>query len=135
MKDWGTAVEYFKRLLEKPLYKTPYLAHNNLGWALYNLSRYDEAKRHYDMAIFLNPKMCLAHNNAGRLFAHTGDTKQALKHFDKAVDLCPNYAEPHYFLGRIHAALSAPKQARKHYTRCAKIAPEAPYGRRCSEAL
>ena len=135
MKDWGTAVAYFTRLLEKPLYKTPYLAHNNLGWALYNLGHYDEAQRHYDMAIFLNPKMCLAHNNAGRLFAHTGDTARALEHFEKAIDLCPNYAEPHYFLGRIHAALSAPKRAREHYARCAKISPEAPYGRRCSEAL
>ncbi len=135
MEQWEASLRYFDRLLAKPLYRTPYLAHNNLGWAKYKLSRYEEARRHLEMAIFLNPGFCLAHNNLGRLHAHLGETDKALRRFEKAIDLCKDYIEPHYFLGRIYAALSAPNRARVHFEACRKLGPETPYGRRCGEAL
>jgi type IV pilus assembly protein PilF len=134
-EQWEMAVPYFERLLDRPLYKTPYLAQNNLGWALYKLGRFEEAQRHIGMAIFLNPKFCLAYNNKGRIFAHLGDTAAALEAFNKAIELCPAYAEPHYFLGRIYAALSAADRAKTHFTRCHELGPDTPYGRRCGDAL
>ena len=135
MEQWEAAIGYFDRLLARPLYRTPYLAHNNLGWAKYKLSRYAEAKQHFEMAIFLNPKFCLAFNNLGRLHAHIGETDKALAKFEKATKLCPGYVEPHYFLGRIYAALSAADRARKHFKTCNELAPDTPYGLRCGEAL
>ncbi|MEE2779796.1 MAG: tetratricopeptide repeat protein [Myxococcota bacterium] len=135
MKQWEAATVYFTRLLEKPMYKTPYLAHNNLGWALYQLGRFEESRKHLEMGIFLNPKFCLAYNNLARLNAHLGETKLAVEHFSKAIKLCPQYAEPHYFLGRIHAGLASHTKAREHFSRCHELGPETPYGRRCGEAL
>ena len=135
MKQWEAATIYFKRLLEKPTYKTPYLAHNNMGWALYQLGRFQEARTHMDMAVFLNPKFCLAYNNMGRLDAHMGSTKKAMNNFTKAIELCPRYAEPHYFLGRIYAALDASDRARQHFATCRELAPDSPYGKKCTEAL
>ena len=135
LERWAEAKPYFERLLKKPLYRTPYLAYNNLGWAAFNLGQLDEAIKAYEMALFLNPKFCLAHNNLGRLFAQQGETKRALEAFEKAVELCPKYAEPHYFLGRIFAALQAPARAAQHFTSCRDLAPESPYGIKCKEAL
>ena len=106
-----------------------------MGWALYQLGRFQEARTHMDMAVFLNPKFCLAYNNMGRLDAHMGSTKKAMNNFTKAIKLCPRYAEPHYFLGRIYAALSSPGEAKRHFDRCYELEPEAPYGQRCREAL
>lgn len=134
-EQWAASVPYFDKLLGKPLYKTPHLAHNNLGWALYNLGRYDEARRHLETAIFLNPKMCLAYNNLGRLHAHLGETDRALERFQKAVELCESYAEPHYFLGRICLALANGDCAKKHFRKCHDLGPETPFGRRCREAM
>ena len=135
MEQWKAAVAVLDHLLTRPLYRTKYLTHNNIGWAHYNLNAFDKAKHHYDMAIFLNPKMCLAHNNVGRLHADLGAIDLALEHFHKAIELCAKYQEPHYFLGRIYAALSAPEQARKHFQRCYDLKKDAPFGRRCGEAL
>lgn len=135
LEQWEASLRYFEKLLDKPLYRTPYLAHNNLGWAKYKLSRFNEAKRHFEMAIFLNPTFCLAHNNLGRLHAHLGETDKALEKFQKAIQHCPGYLEPHYFLGRIYGALSAPDRARKHFKTCRDLGPDTPYGKRCGEAL
>ena len=135
MGEWERAIPYFQQLLNKPLYRTPYLAYNNIGWAHYNSARYEDAIKQYEMAIFMNPKFCLGHNNLGRVRAHLGDTNEALDAFAKAIELCPKYAEPHYFMGRIYLALNAQEEALKHFKTCRKIAPDSPYGKKCTEAL
>ena len=135
MGEWERAIPYFQQLLNKPLYRTPYLAYNNIGWAQYNLANYEGAIKQYEMAIFMNPKFCLGHNNLGRVRAHLGDTKEAISSFDKAIELCPTYAEPHYFMGRIHLALNAGDKALKHFQKCRELAPDSPYGKKCKEAL
>ena len=135
MGEWERAIPYFQRLLNKPLYRTPYLAYNNIGWANYRMDRYEEAIKQYEMAIFMNPKFCLGHNNLGRVRAHLGDTNEALDAFGKAIELCPKYAEPHYFMGRIYLALNAQDEALKHFQTCRKLAPDTPYGKKCTEAL
>ncbi len=135
LEQWQEAVPYFEKLLDRPLYKTPYLAHNNLGWALFNLGHPTEARMHFDQAVFLNPQFCLGYNNLGRLHAQEGQTRRALEAFHKAAELCPAYIEPHYFLGRIYAALEAAPRAHEHFQRCHELGPETPYGRRCGEAL
>jgi Flp pilus assembly protein TadD len=135
LERWEAALPPFERLIGEPLYQTPYLAHNNLGWALLNLVRLEEARVQLETAIFLKPEFCLGYNNLGRLHATAGNTKEALQRFHKATELCPQYSEPHYFLGRIYAALSAPEEARDHFKRCHNLGPESPFGRRCGEAL
>lgn len=135
MKQWAAAIPYFERLVAKPVYRTPYLAHNNLGWAHFKLGHLDLAKKHFERAIFFNAKFCLAFNNLGRLQAQEGATKSALKNFHRAIELCQNYSEPHYFLGRIYAALGASARAQTHFSRCHELAPESNFGRRCQGAL
>jgi tetratricopeptide (TPR) repeat protein len=135
MGEWERAIPSFQRLLNKPLYRTPYLAYNNIGWAHYNLGQYEESIKQYKMAIFMNPKFCLGHNNLGRVRAHLGDTNEALEAFGKATQFCPQYAEPHYFMGRIYLALNAAEEALTHFQTCQRLAPDSPYGKKCTEAL
>ncbi len=132
---WAAALPYFYALLDKPLYPTPYLAHNNAGWALFHLGHYEQARKHYEKAIFFKPEFCLGHNNLGRLHAHVGETRSAVERFEKATELCPAYLEPHYFLARIYRALGQLERAATHFERCRKLGPETPYGRACRDAL
>ncbi len=134
MGDWAGAIPYFESLLAKPLYGTPWLAYNNVGWAHYKLGNLPLAERHIQMALFMNPKFCLGFNNLGRVNAHAGQTDKALENFEKATELCPQYAEPHYFLGRIYAALGATDKAKKHFEACHEAAPETEYGKKCRVA-
>jgi type IV pilus assembly protein PilF len=135
LERWQDAIPYFEQLLNIPLYRTPYLAQNNLGWALYNLGRYKEAQRYLELSIFYKPKFCKGYNNLGRLHATTGATKLAIENFHKAVKYCPSYVEPIYFLGRIYAALSVTDKARAFFKRCYELKPESSFGRKCGEAL
>ena len=56
MEDWEGAIELLMPLTREPLYPTPYLVNNNIGWAYYNLKKYPLASKYIKMAIFLNPK-------------------------------------------------------------------------------
>ena len=135
MERWRQAAEIFEGLLEEPLYTTPELAHNNLGWAYFNLRRYGDAIEHYKMAVFLKPQMCLAYNNMGRVYEEMGKVLQAKQKYQKAIRKCPNkYAEPHFNLGKILQKQGKP-EARAHFQRCLKIQPDSNLGQRCRQYL
>ena len=135
MERWREAAEIFRELLEESMYPTPELAHNNLGWAQYNLRRYSKALEHLKMAIFLKPEMCLAYNNLGLTHKALGNTAEAVDNFRKSIRKCPdNYAEPHFNLGKILSERGQP-EARRHFESCVEIEPETNLGERCRSYL
>ncbi len=135
MGRWREAAEVFQELLDESMYPTPELAHNNLGWAQYNLGRYDDAKEHLEMAVFLKPEMCLASNNLGLTHREMGNISEAVENFEQAIRKCPdNYAEPHFNLAKIMADRGNPKASR-HFEKCVEIEPETNLGKRCRNYL
>lgn len=135
LERWQEASDQFELLLEEPLYPTPELAHNNLGWALYQRRDYDRALEHFKMATFLKPTLCLAHNNSGLAYQQVGNLNEAMHSYQEAVRLCPKqYAEPHFHIGKMLAESGNPN-AREHFEACARIEPSSNLGRRCREYL
>jgi Tfp pilus assembly protein PilF len=133
MERWRDAIGEFELLLEEPLYATPEIAHNNLGWAYYNMRKYPRAIEHYKMAIFLKPQFCLGHNNLGLVQVEMGANLEAFESFNKAVEYCPdNYAEPHFHLGKLLSD-AGDARAMGHFQKCAEIQPNSNLGRRCRE--
>ena len=63
-------------IIRKPLRSTPILpmAHNNLGTALLNQGRLEEASEHYHQALDKDPAFAEAHNNLGILLTQQGRT-------------------------------------------------------------
>lgn len=136
MERWEDATVLFEELLAEPLYTSPELAHNNLGWAYYNMRRYPEAIEHFRMATFLKPQFCLGYNNLGMALEATGDRSGAVKQYNRAIELCPtNYAEPHFNLGKLYQASGDMRQARSHFQRCSELSPHNKLGERCREYL
>jgi Tfp pilus assembly protein PilF len=135
MGRWREAAKIFQELLDESMYPTPQLAHNNLGWAQYNLGRYSKAKEHLEMAIFLKPKMCLAYNNLGLTHKAQGNMANAVDNFEKAIRKCPNsYAEAHFNLAKIMAERGNSK-ARYYFEKCVEIEPDTNLGERCRSYL
>ena len=64
-------------------------AHNNLGYSLrkQGSEKYDEALRHYDKAIELDPKLAEAYMYRGVLHALMGDETRALQDHRTLTDL------------------------------------------------
>lgn len=74
-------------------------AQTNLGVALADQGRRDEALRHYRRALQLDPRSFCALNNLGNVHFALGRTEQAARAYAQAVRLAPSYAEAHSNLG------------------------------------
>ncbi|MGB7769521.1 MAG: tetratricopeptide repeat protein [Verrucomicrobiia bacterium] len=72
--------------------KNNYLAHHNLGLALFKQGKIDEAINQYREALRLEPDFPEAHYNLGAALAVKGQTDEAIVQFQKAIQFKPGYA-------------------------------------------
>ncbi|MGE5540329.1 MAG: tetratricopeptide repeat protein [Gemmatimonas sp.] len=99
-------------------------AHLNLGNALRDLGRVDEALASYERALKLNSRYPQALLNRGKLLSARARHSEALASFDAALRLEPNSAECHYFRGNALAALARYADAIAAYERATKLHPQ-----------
>ncbi len=71
----------------------------NLGLALYNLDRLDEAQQAMSSASALSPAEAEPYYRLGLISSAQGDTKAALTHWTKALELRPVFAEVNFMIG------------------------------------
>lgn len=76
-----------------------YVAHTNLGVALADQGRLDEALTHSYEAIRIKPEQADAHANIGNLLARRGDYDAATAHYRDAIRFWPQLADAHNNLG------------------------------------
>jgi tetratricopeptide (TPR) repeat protein len=74
-------------------------AHSNLGNALRELGRIDEAITHCEHAIALQPDLAEAHNNLGNALIEQGRLDEAIDRYEHAIALKPDFALAHNNLG------------------------------------
>jgi tetratricopeptide (TPR) repeat protein len=67
----------------------------NLGTALYQLNRMDEALVHFTKSVELDPRNALAEFNLGCVLEQTGQSDQAIGHLQRAIALAPSLADAH----------------------------------------
>ncbi len=84
------------------------ITENNLGTALQEAGRYDEAVVHHQRAIALMPGYAPAHNNLGASLRAAGRVDEAITAYEKALALKPDFASASYNLAN---ALLAKGQA------------------------
>ncbi len=75
------------------------LAYNNLGMALAEKGRPEEAILNFQRAIQIDHKDALAYNNLGAALIGQGQLKEALEYFKKALILSPEYADAENNMG------------------------------------
>ena len=146
---WEDAVAVYEQLIREPRYSTPWVAHNNLGWALWKSRQPDEAMRQFRKAVFFNPKFCLAFNNLGIASLEGGRFDDAERQFRSALSADPScnqsYAEPHLHLARLYERQSGVAEACAELKTCVDKAPpgeeqassgcgHSPVGKRCEFA-
>ena len=80
-----------------------YLAHNNLGNALAEQGKYEEAFSHHSQALEVNPSDGKAHHNLGILLTQQGKQDEAIAHYREAIRLDPEYLKPYNNLAWMRA--------------------------------
>ena len=73
-------------------------AYYNLGIALNNERKYEEAISHYKMAIRIHPDFANAHYNLGIILIQKGAMKEAVHHFREAARLRPEFVKARDYL-------------------------------------
>jgi tetratricopeptide (TPR) repeat protein len=107
-----------------------FLAHTDLGVALFKKGQVDEAIAHYQRALEIEPDDALAHVNFGVALSKKGQVEEAVAHYQKALESRPNDALAHYNLGSILAQQGRVDEAIAHLKRALEIKPD--YAEACS---
>jgi tetratricopeptide (TPR) repeat protein len=85
--------------------------------------RYDSAKREFQRAIELDPKLLLAHVQLASLQTSLGDWDAAIAQYNQALALRPKSAYIHGLLGSLYLNKKSPELARKYFEQALSIDP------------
>jgi tetratricopeptide (TPR) repeat protein len=101
-----------------------WVAHNNLGLALLQSGKIEDAIGHYEQALRLKPDCADAHYNWGMALAQAGKIEDAIGHYEQALRLKPDYAEAHDNLGIVLTQVGRIDDAISHYQQALRITPD-----------
>ena len=101
-----------------------WVAHENLGNALFKQRKFAEAAEHYEQTIQLKPKDAQAQCDLGIALAAEGRTTEAMEHYQQALQINPDYADAHVNIGTILANQGNLDEAIKHFERAVQIKPD-----------
>jgi tetratricopeptide (TPR) repeat protein len=119
---WRNSIVLFENALAVTENNLP--AHNNLGEALAEQGRFNEAVEHYLMALQINPEDDTVLVNLGSARFELGDTLEALNNYSKAVEINPDSEKTHNNLGLTFEKIGRREVAIEHYMRAIEINPE-----------
>lgn len=96
-------------------------AHNNLGTALADLGRHQEAAAQYQAALAINPGDLFAHYNMGNSLFKLGRALEAIEHFRKAAEINPGYVQARLNLAYVLGAQGRLDEAVEAYEAALQI--------------
>ena len=100
-----------------------FIAHNNLGNALLQKGKVEEAIAHFQKALQIYPDYAEAHYNLGNVLLHKGSVDEAIIHYQRALQIKPDYAEDCYNLGAALIKKGSVDDAIANYRMALQIKP------------
>ena len=98
-------------------------AHYNLGIALSEQGKIDEAISSYKRTLTLSPRHEKAYFSLGYAYLKKGMLDESIPEFKRALTLDPNYAEAHYALGSVYDTKGLSDEAVSEYKRAVTLKP------------
>jgi len=99
----------------------------NLGTAMYQLGRMDDAYEQFSVAVEFEPTNALAEFNLGCVLEHLGRTPEAIAHLCKAVELLPSLADAHLNLALAYEKNGQMQNAVRHLSLYVRYEPNGPW--------
>jgi type IV pilus assembly protein PilF len=135
----GEAIEVLEPLSKDMLYRSPEKAWGNLGWALLEADRIDEAIPALKRAVAAQPLFCVGHYRLGLAYEKKGEFAAARQAFTRAVSTeggqCERLQAAFWGRARVESKLGRQAAVRKDLEKCRDIAAITPIGKKCSAGL
>lgn len=114
LQNWDQAIMHFKEARNDPLYRTPELAHYNLGLALMERQRQGdliEAVKEFHAAVKIRPDFVRALEKYGVALYRLNRSQEAIKQLKKAIEVDSEYIDPYHTLGIVYMKLGKREEA------------------------
>ena len=98
-------------------------AHANLGSELMKLGQWNEARKHLETAVRLDPRLAAPQADLGIVMAAEGDYQEALRRFEGSLRLNPEQPEAQNNMCGVLLQLGRPAEAAAHCTEALKARP------------
>jgi tetratricopeptide (TPR) repeat protein len=103
-----------------------WMAHNNLGDALFQMGRMAEAIDNYQEVVRLKPEFAAAHYYLGNALARTGRPTEAIAQYEQALRIKPGYVKARNDLGAALVDAGRLPEAIDQYEQALRIKPDTP---------
>ena len=122
---WKNSITIFSHTISVTDKKHPNFAviHNNLGIALFDDRKNEEAISNFKMAIKLMPTNTKAHYNLGIALFSGRKYEEAIYHYKMAIKLQPNHTSAHYNLGNALFEVNQFEEAISQFKMAIKLRP------------
>ncbi|MHC4396114.1 MAG: tetratricopeptide repeat protein [Planctomycetota bacterium] len=121
LRHWQNSFALFTHTLK--VTENNFAMHQHLGSELYTMGRTNEAIKHFDRALEINPKYHKARNNKGVMLFTLGRFEEAAVCFNKILELKPDFHEAHSNLGMALYKLDSTDEAIKHWKQAIQLNP------------
>lgn len=133
------AVSVLRPLSKDILYRSPEKAWGNLGWALLESGKLDDAISALKRAVAAQPLFCVGHYRLGLAYEKKRDFAAARHALTRALSIeeggCDRLQEAFSARARVHERLGQHAKLREDLERCQRVASSTPTGRACARRL
>ena len=119
---WKNNITLFENAIK--VTENNWLAHNNLGIALFSEGKLDKAIYHYKKALNIRPDTVGAIKNLGAAMSGKGNLKEAFQYLNKAIVINPEDWDAYYELGKILEKQGKVNEAIRHFAEVIRINPD-----------
>jgi tetratricopeptide (TPR) repeat protein/4-amino-4-deoxy-L-arabinose transferase-like glycosyltransferase len=99
-------------------------AHQNLGFALSQIGKFQEAIEQYEQALRIKPDYAEAHRNLGIALSQIGKFQEAIGQYEQALRINPDFAKAHNNLGVALSRIGKTQEAIGQYEQALRIEPD-----------
>lgn len=121
----GQAVDTYRRVID--LAPEWVEAHINLGVALYQMGRSEDARTAFRAAVDIDPMNGISRYNLGCVLEEQGDIDEAINHLRSAARMMPAHADVHFNLALAYDKRGERRLAQDQWTLYLRYAPNGPW--------
>lgn len=121
-RHWLDSLSLFRHTLAVNAHS--YAGHSNLGNALLDDSRVDEAVLHLSKALEIRPRLADSYYNLGVAKGKAGNPEEAVRLYSRALQIRTGYADAHNNLGVALYDMGRMEEAARHLSAALRLKPD-----------